>query len=361
MSIPVISLRDLASSSADSKREAAASLVQGLAEYGLAYVRDHSVSSDDVARMYGAFRELTDRKTSDKERLARPDLWFQRGWTPPNTEVAVAAGGQPDFKECYFAAPYPCSESRERMFPKLYPANIWPEPPVPDFQESLLAVGKALHETGLALLRGCAAGLGIPEETFTELVAEGAHVTRVLKYLALTPEQVNAKVLWGEEHTDFNLLTLLPGGVFYNPKGVRAPKPDDKSGLFLRTRATPDAPQGTQVRGTGPEGCITVQVGQELEILTGGRLHATPHVITAPGVSNWTRLSSAHFVHCDAAATLYPLAPFRTSQSEQAYGPPVLAGTYATKTLMDIGLAPKTEIDTFGYRHYDRLDEQRKK
>ena len=27
----------------------------------------------------------------------------------------------------------------------------------------------------------------------------------------LRPEQIDSGILWGEEHTDFNLLTLLPG------------------------------------------------------------------------------------------------------------------------------------------------------
>jgi isopenicillin N synthase-like dioxygenase len=42
---------------------------------------------------------------------------------------------------------------------------------------------------------------------------------------------------------------------------------------------------------------MVAQVGQQLEILTGGTLVATPHVIAAPGVPNYSRLSSAHFVH----------------------------------------------------------------
>ena len=33
----------------------------------------------------------------------------------------------------------------------------------------------------------------------------------------------------------------------------------------------------------------------------------------------------------------------------------MLAGTYAVKTLVDIGLAPVGELDRLGYRHYDRL------
>ena len=39
--------------------------------------------------------------------------------------------------------------------------------------------------------------------------------------------------------------------------------------------------------------------------------------------------------------------------------PPVLAGTYAIKTLVDIGLAPPSALDGLGYRHYARLAQAR--
>ncbi|MGZ3458089.1 MAG: isopenicillin N synthase family dioxygenase, partial [Archangium sp.] len=41
------------------------------------------------------------------------------------------------------------------------------------------------------------------------------------------------------------------------------------------------------------------------------------------------------------------------------YAPPVLAGTYDIKTLVDIGLAPASALDQLGYRHYDRLNRMR--
>jgi hypothetical protein len=109
------------------------------------------------------------------------------------------------------------------------------------------------------------------------------------------------------------------------------------------------------VRGTAPAGCIVAQVGQQLEILTGGRFLATPHVITAPHTPGWSRLSAAHFVHLHSHQTVFPLPPFRTPEAVRAYAPPVLAGTYSIKTLVDIGLAPPSALGKLGYRHYDRL------
>jgi isopenicillin N synthase-like dioxygenase len=359
LDIPTIDLADLRSNEPSRVQAASAAILQGFGTYGLVYVKNHGVDPAGVTRLYEHFRELTRRPVDEKTKLARPDLWFQRGWTPPNTEIAVAAGGQPDFKECYFMAPYDNDPLLEEQYPELHPPNVWPEGGE-DFRAEYMRMGRALHEAGAALLRGAALALGLPQATFVDICQGGAHVTRVLHYLGLLPEQVNTGVVWGEEHTDFNLLTLLPGGRFVDPSGRAAPKPDDKSGLFLRTRGTAQNPAGQMVRGRPPEGCIVAQIGQELEILTGGELIATPHVITAPGVAAWTRDSSAHFMHANANTVLYPLEKFQTAATRKAYGPPVLAGTYAIKTLADIGLAPKSAIDKLGYRHYDRLEAQRR-
>lgn len=359
LAIPTVDLEDLRSADAARVDAACGAIREAFGRYGLAYVKGHGVDAGAVTRMYDGFRAITRRPTAEKEPYARKADWYQRGWTPPNTEVAVAAGGQPDFKECWFAAPYERDAELAAQYPELFPGNVWPDGE-DAWARDYLAVGRALHEAGLALLRGAARALALPEATFADVCEGGAHVTRVLHYLALAPDQVDKGILWGEEHTDFNLLTLLPGGRFVSPAGAPAPKPDDKSGLFLRTRGTPENPGGVQVRGRPPEGCIVAQIGQQLEILTGGRFVATPHVITAPGVPGWTRDSAAHFMHANPNRVLYPLPAFLDDATRKAYGPPVLAGTYAIKTLVDIGLAPPSAIDKLGYRHYDRLEAQRR-
>jgi isopenicillin N synthase-like dioxygenase len=358
-SVPTVDLEDIASNEPARVERAGAAIREALGTYGLIYLRNHGVDAANLSRFYDAFRAFVARPEEAKRPYGRADLWFQRGWTPPNTEVAVASGGQPDFKECYFAAPVEVDPRAAAQYPELYPENIWPDDEPEGFREGYLALGQALHRAGLALLRGAAVALGLPGDAFTRVVEGGPHVTRVLNYLPLGPDQVNTGILWGEEHTDFNLLTLLPGGRFYDPEGKPSGRPDDRSGLYLRTRASAEHPQGRMVRGVAPEGCIVAQVGQQLEILTGGAFLATPHVITAPGVPGWTRLSSAHFIHMQSNQLLFPLEKFQTPETIRNYSPPVLAGTYAIKTLVDIGLAPREAIDKLGYRHYDRLDSMR--
>lgn len=352
LAIPTVDLHDIASADPVARERAAKAIELGLGTYGLIYVKNHGVS--DVTALFDRFQKFTSKPESEKQKYNRGDLWYQRGWTPPNTEKAVVASGQPDFKECWFAAPVAMDPEMSSQYPEIYCDNVWPDDDK-DFPELYLRTGRELHAAGLALLKGAALALGLPEETFTAKCEGGPHVFRVLRYLPLDEELVSKKVLWGEEHTDFNLLTLLPGGRFHDPAGNVGKSPDPNSGLYLRTRPTAEHPEGQMLKGTAPPGCIVAQVGQELEILTGGRYLATPHVVTAPNVPGWARMSGAHFVHVHSQEVLRPLKELRTKENASAYSPPVLAGTYSIKTLVDIGLAPKSAIDKLGYRHYERL------
>ncbi len=356
--IPVVELDDLGSHNTARRERATSALRRAFGEFGLVYVRGHGIESAALDDFYSAFLDFTARPEAEKARVARPDIWYQRGWTPPNTEKAVIAGGQPDFKECYFAAPEPFDPIARVQYPQIFADNVWPEN-ASGFKDGLLSLGHSLHEVGMKLLRGGAVALGLPPYGFEELVYGGPHVTRALRYLPLRSEQVNTGILWGEEHTDFNLLTLLPGGHFFDPAGAACRKPDEESGLWLRTRATPSEPKGRMVAGRAPDGCVVAQVGQQLEILTGGTFLATPHVIRAPGTPGYSRTAVAHFIHARSMAVLFPMEPFRSDDVLAAYSPPVLAGTYGTKTLVDIGLAPVEALNQLGYRHYDRLDGQR--
>jgi isopenicillin N synthase-like dioxygenase len=357
LEIPIVDLRELASPRSEERKRAAEAIREGFGHYGLVYLRHHGVDMDLLESFYDAFRGFTDRSEDEKRELSRGDLWYQRGWTPPNTEQAVVAG-QPDFKECYFISPQEADEAIKQRFPEIYADNIWPDD-AETFRETYLEVSRQLQEVGVHLLRGCAQALDLAAHTFEEVVADGPHVTRALRYVPLDEDQVGTDILWGEEHTDFNALTILPGGRFINPDGDYDAKPDEDAGLYLRTRPTEEHPNGRKVQGATPDDCIVAQVGQQLEVLTGGEFLATPHVIEAPDVTDWSRVSMAHFVHASATEQLFPLPDFQTPETISGYGPPVLAGTYNLKTLVDIGLAPEEARDRLGYTKYQRLDEMR--
>ena len=95
LSIPTIDLAELASSDRAVRMSAANAIKEGFAIYGLVYVANHGVDLALRERVFDRFVEFTNRAPAEKEKLNRPDIWYQRGWTPPNTEQAVVAGGQP--------------------------------------------------------------------------------------------------------------------------------------------------------------------------------------------------------------------------------------------------------------------------
>ena len=368
LEVPTVDLADLRSPRLEDQHRAQAALTRGFGHFGLVYVKNASLASEDLESFYRSYLEFTARPLAEKEALSGDDIWYQRGWTPPNTEQAVVAGGQPDFKECYFAAPEPLDELAKQMYPQIYAPNRWPSgfDGAEEFREKYMMIGHELHEVGLALLRGCATALGLKPFVFEAMAHGGPHVTRALRYLPVSDAQISEGVVWGEEHTDFNLLTVLPGGRFLNPEtlvgseGIPSfcPPPEHSTaGLYLRTRPTEAFPRGEMVRGKPPPGCMVAQVGQMLEILTGGRYMATPHVIKA--TSGFERCSMAHFCHVHATQMLFPLKEFADAEAIEAYSPPVLAGTYGLKTLYDIGLTPKTALGQLGYRNYDILSAAR--
>lgn len=355
--IPTLNLDDLAGD-AEGVARAAAAISTAFGTYGLIYLSNHGVDSEAVHALYDEFARFTAQDDAAKQQLSSGDIWYQRGWTPPNTERAVIAGGQPDFKECYFAAPLDTDPACALQYPEIYAENRWPAG-FDAFQTRYIEVGRQVHAAGVRLLQGCAVALGLPLDTLTPKIDGGPHVFRLLRYLPLSEAQVASGVLWGEEHTDFNLVTLLPGGRFHDASGERCPRPDDASGLYLRARPDAEHPDGRKVKGTPPAGCLVAQVGQQLEILSGGRFLATPHVVTAPRVAGYARISAAHFVHLHSHQIVAPLATCASDESIAAYSPPVLAGTYSIKTLVDIGLAPPEALNKLGYRHYARLEQQR--
>lgn len=351
--IPTLNLTDLGGDG-EAQERARRAIAEAFGTYGLIYIAGHGVNIEDVHRLYDEFLRFTSQDASVKERMSSGDIWYQRGWTPPNTEKAVIAGGQPDFKECYFAAPVETDSECEIQYPEIYAQNRWPDG-FEDFARLYLAVGREVHEVGAKLLEGCAVALGLARDAFSTRIHGGPHVFRLLRYLPLDQAQVDAGILWGEEHTDFNLVTLLPGGRFHDPSGARCARPDEGSGLYLRTRPSAEHPDGMLIKGTPPAGCLVAQVGQQLEILSGGRFLATPHVITAPRTPGYSRCSAAHFVHLHSYQILKPLDECASDEAIRAYAPPVLAGTYSIKTLVDIGLAPADALSKLGYRHYGRL------
>ena len=124
--IPTVDLTAFDSEGPD--RDAAArDIARAFGDFGLVYLTGHGVQQDQVGHLYDAFGAFTKRSDAEKEKLSTGHIWYQRGWTPPNTEKAVVAGGQPDFKECFFAAPEETDAALRTQYPEIFADNVWPD------------------------------------------------------------------------------------------------------------------------------------------------------------------------------------------------------------------------------------------
>uniref|UniRef100_A0A061QNU1 Isopenicillin N synthase-like Fe(2+) 2OG dioxygenase domain-containing protein n=2 Tax=Tetraselmis sp. GSL018 TaxID=582737 RepID=A0A061QNU1_9CHLO len=140
----------------------------------------------------------------------------------------------------------------------------------PDFASSGLSLGEALHElasiifrVGLLLLDlcdSCFSSGGVLGKAVKEC---GSAKARLVHYHKEGPPRKKGKApkaeLWQDWHCDYGLLTGLAAPAYHEERG---------SGAAPHEPLPPDA--------------LLFQVGEAAEILSGGRLRATPHCVARP-------------------------------------------------------------------------------
>ena len=82
-------------------------------------------------------------------------------------------------------------------------------------------------------------------------------------------------------HVDHSLITALcPAQYLFHPASSRSsyqvPCPTTSAGLFIKPRSGDSI-----IRASFPSDCVAFQTGEALEVLSKGRLKATPHAVRA--------------------------------------------------------------------------------
>src|SRR5258706_10519362 len=152
--IPVI---DLSGSNLENPAVAEA-LVKGLREIGFVFIKTPEINPK-LPRVYKTFEELFYLPPEVLKKYVRPDLHYQRGFTPSRTEVGIYCQrvgtdemALPDDKRAWFVGP---EMDRDhylvKQYPEFYPENIWPEE-VPAFREVTQELRNDLYEVGRQVL-----------------------------------------------------------------------------------------------------------------------------------------------------------------------------------------------------------------
>jgi isopenicillin N synthase-like dioxygenase len=212
--------------------------------------------------------------------LEHPESLYNSGWSFGKEKL----GDKPDTKKASFYF-NPLSDDPRPMtresHPWALPANRWPTKQLPELETQCKALGSVMHSVVLSLARQIdAMGLGtkIADEMETSLKAKG----RMLYYYPLEgSDLLEAKSKpdgWIGWHNDSGFLTALtPDTYFKHSTGEQVPNPEpDIAGLWVAAR------DGKLHRITIREDCMAIQCGECLQVITGGKLVATPHCVRPP-------------------------------------------------------------------------------
>ncbi len=250
---------------------------------GFFRVTGHGVDPDLLARMDRLARQFFALADDAKQPYAMAHAgpaW--RGWFPVRGELT---SGRPDRKEgVYVGLEHPADHPRVLDGTPLHGANLFPPGELGPVILEWLAAMRTLAD---ALMRGIAAGLGLPPDWFEQhLTGDPTVLFRIFHYPAL-PDNAEAEE-WGVgEHTDYGLLTLLAQ--------------DEHGGLQVRT------PAGAWLDVPAEPGVLVCNIGDMLDRLTEGRYRSTPHRVR--NVTGESRLSFPYFFDpsWDAEVTPLPL------------------------------------------------------
>jgi isopenicillin N synthase-like dioxygenase len=260
-------------------------------DVGFFYLTGHGVSEVLTDRLLTEARRLFALPDADKDAVAMRNSPHFRGYTRLGGELT---GGVVDWREQIDIGPQrtPIGGPGKPDYLWLQGPNQWP-PALPELPVVIAEWDAELAEVGRTLLRHWAISLGSPAGVFDDAFADTpATLIKIVCYPAQadTPQGVGA-------HRDAGVLTLLlaePGS----------------SGLEVR--GPPGASEATG-NGAGEwidvdplPGAFIVNIGEMLEVASGGYLRATEHRVR---LSSRERISVPYFFNprLDAAMPVLEL------------------------------------------------------
>jgi isopenicillin N synthase-like dioxygenase len=257
---------------------------------GFFHLTGHGVPDDLTERVLAVARRLFALPQSDKDAVAMVNSPHFRGYTRLGGELT---GGVVDWREQIDIGPerVPLTDPAEPHL-RLQGPNQWPRA-LPELPEVVAEWDAALAGVGRRLLRHWAASLGSPEDVFDAAFADApATLIKIVRYPAQSdsPQGVGS-------HRDAGVLTLLlaePGS----------------RGLEVRTG-------DNDWIGVDPlPGAFIVNIGEMLEIASGGYLRATEHRVR---LSERERISVPYFFNPRLDAR-FPVLTLPADLAAQARG-----------------------------------------
>ncbi|MFD6860053.1 isopenicillin N synthase family dioxygenase [Rhodococcus sp. NPDC060090] len=282
--LPIIDLTDL-----DRGKDARAALLDRLRivthEIGFFHLAGHGIDETLADRLIAASRQFFALSDADKLEIENSHSPHFRGYTRVGGERTQ---GYIDWREQLDIGPERAAVVNvdpQRPWEVLHGPNLWPSQ-VPQLRDLALEWIARSSDVGLILLRAWAESLGAPAEFFDDAFADPDPLLKIARYPGHDRTVTNQGV---GSHKDVGALTLL--------------YPEPGSGGFQVER------DGEWLDIDPLPGHFIVNIGELLEVATGGYLKATVHRVLPPAAGS-DRVSLPFFLNpgLDKALPTVPLS-----------------------------------------------------
>lgn len=248
--------------------------------------------------------------------LEDPTSFYNAGWSHGKEKL----GDEPDYaKASYYFNPLtdlPGTQDEREKYPASYPCNKWPNeddlPQLKHFKQSAQKLGKIMHQTVAHVAKhidvmAAKKVVGYRKDLLFDAMQHTEKAKgRLLYYYPIDKDEAKEDN-WIGWHNDSGFLTSLAGDLFLDDETGKPLSPDQvdpQAGLYVTNRS------GESIHVKIPDDCMAVQIGECVQILTGGVVVATPHCVRGPragfGASNVkaSRISCPCFIDSEPSFPL---------------------------------------------------------
>lgn len=242
---------------------------------------------------------------------------YNAGWSHGKEKL----GDTPDFaKGSFYFNPLsdePGTEEDRKQFPWALPCNLWPKEELPELEAACKALGHSMREVcghlGRLIDRTMATRVAGYSANLGEILGSTEKCKgRLLYYFPPKDAEAGASGAtmaedgWIGWHNDSGFLTALTPDIYVDDAtGEVIDNPDPEgAGLWIVDR------DGGAVHVNIPRDCMAVQVGECVQVITGGELVATPHCVRGcrPSTTAGRRVAR---ISCPCFVDTHPAFPLR--------------------------------------------------
>lgn len=235
---------------------------------GIIVIQDVENHFETKLKLLNLSLKLTQLEKSVLNSIERPDIDYSLGWSHGKEKFE----GKPDLLKGSFYAilkPYDKLNSSE--------SNVWPDKHLPELKNAFYNLGNQIREVSFPIydLIDSYVSSKFPSYNlkYKQIIQKSDHnVGRLLHYFPRGNSKIDCD--WCGWHNDHGSLTGLCSALYFEgEKIVNDSLQLRKTGLWIQARS------GEYVRITYGKNDLAFQLGETLQIQSGGLLHATPHAV----------------------------------------------------------------------------------